>query len=171
MSSSASHSRNIHSQCSFFSVRDQASRPYKRTGKITPRSGEMVRNMVTVSGEGFIAPRPTTKLEDHPLLTATACSIYSPLSSVYVCRDSSVGIATRYRLDGPGIESRWGRDFPHPSRPALGPTQPPMQGTRSFQGAKRPGRGVSHPPHLAPRLTFRRLMSYIYGAPILDVSG
>jgi hypothetical protein len=42
-------------------------------------------------------------------------------------RDSSVGIATRYGLDGPGIESRWGRDFPHPSRPALGPTQPPIQ--------------------------------------------
>ena len=37
------------------------------------------------------------------------------------------GIATRYGLDGPGIESRWGRDFPHPSRPALGPTQPPVQ--------------------------------------------
>jgi hypothetical protein len=34
-------------------------------------------------------------------------------------RDSSVGIATDYGLDGPGIESRWGRDFPHPSRPAL----------------------------------------------------
>jgi hypothetical protein len=42
-----------------------------------------------------------------------------------VGRDSSVGIATRYRLDGPEIESRWGRDFPHPSKPALGPTQPP----------------------------------------------
>ena len=38
-----------------------------------------------------------------------------------------VGIATRYGLDGPGIESRWGRDFPHPSRPALGPPQPPVQ--------------------------------------------
>ena len=33
-------------------------------------------------------------------------------------RDNTVGIATRYGLDGPGIESRWGRDFPHPSRPA-----------------------------------------------------
>jgi hypothetical protein len=41
--------------------------------------------------------------------------------------DSSVGIAIRYRLDGPGIESRWGRDIPQPSRPALGPTQPPAQ--------------------------------------------
>jgi len=26
-------------------------------------------------------------------------------------RDSSVGIATRYRLDGPGIESRWGGEI------------------------------------------------------------
>ena len=41
-------------------------------------------------------------------------------------RDSSVGIATRYWLDGPRIESRWGRDFPSPSRPALGPVQPPI---------------------------------------------
>jgi hypothetical protein len=40
---------------------------------------------------------------------------------------SSVGIATFYGLNGPEIESRWGRDFPHLSRPALGPTQPPVQ--------------------------------------------
>jgi len=40
---------------------------------------------------------------------------------------SVVGIATGYGLDGPGIEFRWGRDFPHLSRPALGPNQPPVQ--------------------------------------------
>ena len=40
---------------------------------------------------------------------------------------SVVGIAIGYGLDGPGIESRWERDFPHMSRPALGPTQPPVQ--------------------------------------------
>ena len=31
---------------------------------------------------------------------------------VCVCVYSSVGIATDYGLDGFGIESRWGRDFP-----------------------------------------------------------
>jgi hypothetical protein len=41
--------------------------------------------------------------------------------------DISVGIATRYRLGGPGIESQSGRSFLHPSRPALGWTQPPIQ--------------------------------------------
>ena len=29
---------------------------------------------------------------------------------LYVGRDSSVGTATHYGLDGPGIESYWGRD-------------------------------------------------------------
>jgi hypothetical protein len=51
----------------------------------------------------------------------------SPLLLRSVGRDSVVGIVTRYGLDGPEIESRQGRDFQHPSRPALGPTQPPVQ--------------------------------------------
>jgi len=42
-------------------------------------------------------------------------------------RDASVGTATHYGTKGQGIKSQWGRDFPHPSRPALEPTQPPIQ--------------------------------------------
>jgi hypothetical protein len=55
-------------------------------------------------------------------------------------RDSSVRIATRHGLDGPGIESAWRRDFPHPSRPALWPTQPHVQlAPCIFSGGKSAG--------------------------------
>jgi hypothetical protein len=62
-------------------------------------------------------------------LIMISCFVWSGilLSTLICIRDSSVGIAARYGLDGPVIESRWGRDFPHPSRTALGPTQPPLQ--------------------------------------------
>ena len=46
--------------------------------------------------------------------------------AIGVGRHSSVGIATRYKMVGPGIESRWGRNFLHISRRALGPIQPPI---------------------------------------------
>jgi hypothetical protein len=42
-------------------------------------------------------------------------------------RNIVVSIRTSYGLEGPGIESRWGRDFLHQSRPALEPTQLPVQ--------------------------------------------
>ena len=61
-------------------------------------------------------------------------------------RDSPVGIATRYRLDGPGIESRRGRGFPYPSGPALGHTQPPLQWIPGLPRGKWPGPGADHPP-------------------------
>jgi hypothetical protein len=55
----------------------------------------------------------------------------------WVRRDDVVCIATRYGLDGPGIESRWGLDSPHPSSPALRPSQPPIQRkTGPFPGGK-----------------------------------
>ena len=44
----------------------------------------------------------------------------NPNSSCSVGQDSVVGLATRYGLDGPGIECPWGRDFPHSFRTALG---------------------------------------------------
>jgi len=54
------------------------------------------------------------------------------MSTLIAGRDSFVAIATRYGLDGPGIESRRGRDFPHPTRPALGLTQLPLQWMLGF---------------------------------------
>jgi hypothetical protein len=47
--------------------------------------------------------------------------------SIFVGRDSVLGIATDYGLDGSGIEFRWGWDFLHPSRLVLGLTQTPVK--------------------------------------------
>jgi hypothetical protein len=55
-----------------------------------------------------------------------------------VGRDSVVGIANRYGMDGPGIETRWGPDF-------LYPTSLLFSGYRVFVGVKWPGCGVDHP--------------------------
>ena len=62
-------------------------------------------------------------------------------------RDSLVGIATRYELDGPGIESRWGVRFSAPVQtgPGAHPASCTM-GTGYLPGVKRPGRGVDHSP-------------------------
>ena len=38
-----------------------------------------------------------------------------------------VSTETHYGLDGLRFETGWRRDFPHLSRWALGPTQPPVQ--------------------------------------------
>ena len=48
-------------------------------------------------------------------------------------------IATRYGLDGSGIKSRWGQNFPHPYRPALGPPILLYNGYRVFPGGKAAG--------------------------------
>ena len=60
---------------------------------------------------------------------------------------SVVGIATDHGLDGPGIESQWGQDFLHLSRPALGPTQPPVQWVPGLSRGVNSGRGVTLTPH------------------------
>jgi len=62
-------------------------------------------------------------------------------------RDSSDGIATRYGLDGPGIESRWETRFfrTHPDRPWCPPSLLyNMYG--AFPGVMCLGRGAGHPP-------------------------
>jgi hypothetical protein len=47
--------------------------------------------------------------------------------SKFVGRDSGVNMASDYGMDGPGIETQWGRVFPHPSGLLQEPTQPPVQ--------------------------------------------
>jgi len=44
-----------------------------------------------------------------------------------VGRDTAVGIATRYGLDGREIETRWGRNFLQISIRELVPTRSPVQ--------------------------------------------
>jgi hypothetical protein len=68
-----------------------------------------------------------------------------------VGRDSSVGIATNYGLDGPGSNLGGARYSAlvleaHPASYTMD--------IMSFPGPKRPGRGVDHPPHLAPRYIY-----------------
>jgi len=66
---------------------------------------------------------------------------------VNVDRDSVVGIATRYELDGSRIKSWWAGNFLHPSRPSLGFSQLPVQWVPGlFPGIKRAVRGAEHPP-------------------------
>jgi len=46
-----------------------------------------------------------------------------------------------------GLNPGGGQDFPHPSRLALGPTQPPIQWVPGlFPGVKWLGSGIDHPP-------------------------
>jgi len=76
---------------------------------------------------------------------------------------SSVSIVTGYGLDGPGIESRWGRDFPHLSRPSLGSTQPPVQWVPGLTPGVKSGRGMTlTPPHPFWCRGQERIQLYLY---------
>ena len=91
-----------------------------------------LQQMTTVTSHS-IQVRQTTLTQFIVMIKCIISSFYVPS---FHCADktfmgsltldsgpgSSVGIATGYGLDGPEIESRWGRDFLHLSRLALGPT-------------------------------------------------
>jgi hypothetical protein len=94
-------------------------------------------------------------------------SFYRLTGSVFVSRDSSVDIATLYELDGPGIESRWGRDFRTSPEKSWGPPSFCIMRTGSLLRVKRLGPGVDQPPHLERRL--KKAYSYTSATPLAFV--
>ena len=86
----------------------------------------------------------------------------------YCPSDSSVGIATRCGLDGPGIESRCRRDFFAPVQTCpVTHSASCTKGTGSFPEVKRSGRGVKHPPPFNAKLK----KEYIYTHPPRGLRG
>jgi hypothetical protein len=81
-------------------------------------------------------------------------------------RDSSVGIATRYGLDGQWIESRWEVRFSANVQTGPGTHQASYTiDSGVFSGVKRPGRGADQPYTSIPPLGLRGLLQvdlYLY---------
>ena len=83
----------------------------------------------------------------HLLLTALTV-----IRTDRVGRDSSVDIATRYGLTAWGSNPGVGEIFRIRPNRSWGPPSLLYNGYQVFPGVKGPGRGINHPPHLAPRL-------------------
>ena len=85
------------------------------------------------------AALPTDTTEYGPSLEITDERLIA-LWYVIRSRDSSVGIATRYGLDGPGIESRWwARFYAHVQTGPWGSPSLLYNGYRVFPGGKAAG--------------------------------
>ena len=113
-------------------------------------SGDLGMNILTSARESLMSGTVT---------------VANDLSIIYFIhkslgRHSSVGIATRFGLGGPGIESWSGWDFPRLPRPVLAPTK--LQG-HSLR-VKWPGRGAN----VKERV---ELYFYICSVPLWQVIG
>ena len=81
-----------------------------------------------------------TSLYRNALHYAGGFGIIAGIIITPVGRDGSVGIATGYGLEGPGIESRWGSEIfrTFPDRPGFQPASY-ISGYRAFPGSKADG--------------------------------
>ena len=104
------------------------------------------RLRVQNTGADRLCQRWVYHVQRFPKFPVRSTSIFIAFQLIYsntrMGRDSSVSTATRYGLDGPAIESRWGARFsaPFQTGPGAHPASYTM-GTGSFPGVKWPGRG------------------------------
>ena len=77
--------------------------------------------------------------------------------------DSSVGRATHYGLDGPGIESQWGTRFSAPVQTDSGAHPASYKIPCLFPGVKRPGFSLDHPPPSSAEIK-ERVQVYLYSS-------
>ena len=99
------------------------------------RPGQVLRDPGGCESPRFQNNRHTMVVRLSALFTGRLYSPGNIPGTHFCCRPgSSVGISTDYGLDGPGIEFRWGRDFPPVQ---IGPGTHPASckmGSDSFQG-------------------------------------
>jgi hypothetical protein len=95
---------------------------------------------------------------------------FNSTQDLFGSRDSVVGVATGYGLDDRGVGVRVqveSRNFPFStsSRPALGPTQPPIQWTPGAlsPGVKRPGIETDYSPQTGVEV--KKMWIYTYTTP------
>jgi hypothetical protein len=95
----------------------------------TWRGGERVRLLpdVHVDAPSGRQTRPERSLTARMRRCSSIVPSFSNRRGSVLGLEGAVGIAIRYGLDGPGIESRWGQYFRHQFRSALGPNQPSIQ--------------------------------------------
>jgi hypothetical protein len=139
-------SQNISSKATGSTVNTRHESHYTNTVSFFSQQGHEVTSQVAKVGP-MLSPKTnvalhrtaTPDLQSNKLFTQPHHFLYhhsiSELHAGTICAHDphetgpgiSVSTATDYGLDGPGIESEWGQDFSHMSRPTLGPTQSPVQ--------------------------------------------
>ena len=87
-----------------------------------------------ISSDGRISNNPTTKFEVYKFIVFSfkVRNIFPRIIKLSLRLSDLLVVLTSFRkyaygLDGPEIESWWGRNFPHPFRTALGPTHLSVQ--------------------------------------------